>query len=429
MGLGVHVTAEVPAKGLLSRRPGRDAVFQSIAKAVQAATNDPLMQLFLGMNQSEHTLCIDLMPGAESVFFEWDPAGTVTASAKTSTLGPGYHVYVVDTLDAISLATGLQWNWADCDEASYALDRDFGRLQREMAKFLKTLAGIVASPRHAWSQNLMINWPLNAAAPQDGGFVVTPLGPISREWLEKVAVAGEDELLSKAGPQFFAWWNKLPDARFWRAMGRQFMWSEIRWHPPANEQEQSLYHLTLACFDRAAELDPKLQLPAKEIAELRALLETEVDAAPVPSRDGIGFFRGPVLFRPGGWNVTLDGYFHEEASEEGSMTYFHGDRVVRVTPLAVGGGDGPPTGEALMNSVAANEGGEPVIDIAEPSRLVKAWRSVSEEDGQACTHLAGGVTTDGRLAVVTITYTDPAHANWAEQVFRSIRPPDERQEN
>src|SRR5919112_287598 len=102
MGIGIYTAAKIPARGLLRRRPGRDQLFGEITTSVRGAITDPLLSRFVRFSAHEHTLVAVLHPAGEGLEFSWSPDGTLTAGAKTSTAGPGFHALCVDVLDAVA---------------------------------------------------------------------------------------------------------------------------------------------------------------------------------------------------------------------------------------------------------------------------------------------------------------------------------------
>jgi hypothetical protein len=145
LGIGLFVEAKIPGRGLLGRKPGRDRLFSDLRQAIQEYLTDPLMARLSEFGSHEHTLFVRLHPCAEPVEFIWKPDLSITASAKTSTVGPGYHAFLIELLQHLGRLLNLKWEWDQdsADEANFAQSGNFAVLQQEMAKFWKSLGGIL----------------------------------------------------------------------------------------------------------------------------------------------------------------------------------------------------------------------------------------------------------------------------------------------
>jgi hypothetical protein len=188
MGLGFSVEAAVPARGMFRRKPGRDRLFSNIRDAIHEYVDDPLMARMLRASSRDHTLSVVLHPCAEPVEFLWSPNQSLRASAKTSTVGPGYHAHVIEMLRQIGTTLKLDWNWRaeDADETGFARTGDFSALQCEMAKLWGFFAQLLLERAAEDNEHLMLNMPLGFPVPQLDTFAVTPLGPLSRACCESV---------------------------------------------------------------------------------------------------------------------------------------------------------------------------------------------------------------------------------------------------
>jgi hypothetical protein len=279
MGIGFGVTARVPAPG--GKTMSRSALFKAICRAVEDSCEDPFLASLIQFDENEHELAVALQPGAEAVFFVWNPDGTISADTKTSTMGPGYHAYAISVVRAVGELCGIDWDWSD-DETGYATKGDFADLQEQMAEFLVALADAFLSvPRLNDAPSLAVNMAAFAPVPVTGGsFSITPLGPRGRGFWE--AVKRRDKLNQHAR-EFYAWWSQERDADYYFKTGMVLLWNDIYWRPAVSDQEEHTMRLALDCFERAADLNPQMDLPNAEIAELKLLLELdEEDELPTP---------------------------------------------------------------------------------------------------------------------------------------------------
>lgn len=421
MALAFSVTAPIPKSN--GKPMSRAALLDAIRAAVEDATTDPFLKGLLRFGQNEHELAALLYPAAEPLFFVWDPSGQVGASARTSSGGPGYHEHAVRIVRAVGERCQIDWDWSD-DETGFATHNDFGALQDAMAEFLSHLARIFTSRQADPSATLAANMPLPAPIPARGGpFSITPLGPRSLEWWQACA---QGRNLTEAAADFFPWWNRGTDADFFRKLGLVLLWTQVRWRPPEDEAEEQDARLALECFDRAAELDPTIQLPEAEIAELRTYLSLdEDDEPPTPAPGLIGYFRAELNRPlPGDWTIILPGYWQESFDEEnGTLTLWHRDRAVHVTTYTFepepGHAAPDPDEVARLDPEVVPDGAEH-FEFREGGRVGRAWIGPQEEDGQAGIVLQGCIAAPGVAAEVTIWFESPDDRAWAEATFRSV---------
>ena len=123
-----------------------------------------------------------------------------------------------------------------------------------MLQWLKELAQDVAEMgQDADIQNLALMMPQGYGV-QSNHFTVTPLGPRPRQWYSEL-LRTDDGGLAAFGEEFFPWWDRERDARFWLKTGQIIAWLDLPWRKPQDDRERDAYRLALACFRRARELD------------------------------------------------------------------------------------------------------------------------------------------------------------------------------
>jgi len=425
MGLGIRTRAQLPRRGILRKRPGREHLFAEIRLTIKGAVTEPLAQRLLGFTTHENSLLVRLCPGGEWLRFTWSPDGLVNAECKTSTAGPGYHAFVLHLLDALTQSCGLRWQWdlqdGGGDETGYAGHRDFERLQREMAKLLQSLGRIFGEARIQRAEWLAVNMPTDYPAVCDFPLLVTPVGFLSSEWFEEL-VASEGSDLAHRCQRFFPWWHRERDARFWLNCGLVMSWMDLPWHPPAGEDEKETYRLALDCFARAKELDPDIAVPKSEISEIQELMGKAPDRATPPKPEGIGLRRHRMRHRLNGdWTIEFPGYYYQTSEEEGVIAYF-GDRTLRACWLSARAKDGrcPEPEELLPCKDKPQFRGAAFIESGKGHPRGWACIKGAVERDHEFRMLNGYSAIRGTLLILTISYVNPADDDWAAETFHSV---------
>lgn len=421
MGIGFGATAKLT--GTDGKPLSRAAAFAMIRKAIEDSCDDPFLASLIQFGEQEHELAVILHPASEALFFTWDPAGTIFASAKTSICGPGYHAYAVDVVRAVGQHCRLEWSWED--ETDYAVKGGFARLQDQMAEFLTAMAdSFLREDKLPLDRPWAVNMALDPPLPVRGGpFSITPLGPRSRSFWESLL---RPEGARKAAPEFYHWWNRERDASFYRNTGLGLLWTDISWHPPLDEAQEAVMRLTIDCFERAEELAPTVQLPQAELQELRHLLDMEDESEiPIPAPNLIGYFRAVINRRlPGPWSVELPGYWPMELDGESETPVFwHNNRSFRAATYQIDAEPGKPMPTPDQLAVYDNED---VPSDAERFEFRKdgivargaIWQD--EEEGEKFTVLQGHIGAKGSAALITITFVDPADRDWALKTIKAV---------
>src|SRR4051794_32289169 len=104
MGVGVHLTGTYH-----SDEVGQSAEdwLEQVASWLESHEEEPLMLCRFGINASDQpTLFVQIHPCAEEVEFSVPAPLQCVVSAKTSTVGPGYHIFLCDLVHAF----GTQFN-------------------------------------------------------------------------------------------------------------------------------------------------------------------------------------------------------------------------------------------------------------------------------------------------------------------------------
>jgi hypothetical protein len=405
-----------------ARTPSRADAFARITKAIDSLVTDPLARRMLHFHEHEHCLHVTVHALGEPIDFMWEPGTRIAAGAKTSTVGPGFHAWVVDLLNKVGAAAGLEWDWSE-DEAAFSRDGDFAALQRSMAGLLRALAGAFLDAAHGLG-GVACNMPIGLYPQEEPiAFSYTPLGPRDRAWWEAARRGEELETLCR---EFYPWWDREQDAAYWRKVGLGVMWVDVPWHPPDDEDEDNTCRLALEAMERAATLDPSMPLPVDDIAELAAMLdgEDEDDAERPPRPGGVGYRRGLTRrVAPGGWSLLVPGYYYEDWHEdEGVLVFGFADRAVHISTYTV-----RPDGRAIPAPTLVEDfqfEGEPgsevftYVDGAVRGRAMIG--PLEEDDSEPGFALQGCMASDGEVAVITVAFADEADGQWALDTWKSL---------
>jgi hypothetical protein len=249
---------------------------------------------------------------------------------------------------------------------------------------------------------------------------VTPLGPRDLEWLKEVS-EGRNE-----GHDFFAWWKPGLNADYFLRRGLCRMWTEVRWRGPINEQERETLNYVSSSLETAFKLDPDLDYPWAEWAQILDLLERNDDETAFVRRDGhgvpqIGYRRRNVAVTlPGYWVIKVPGSFSDfEADEEGDFSAQDPPRTIWFTSYRFDGDReemfANARQEILARPPALLEEGESYVARAEINKK-------EEEDEPYFVLSSSNVCRKGR-SVLSVVFTDPGDRVWAEAVWRSLQPP------
>ncbi len=160
------------------------------------------------------------------------------------------------------------------------------------------------------SSGVALNMAANALFESDQP-AITPLGPRSREWLDRVSQDGAH------GRDFFSWWTPGLNAEFHLGRALTLMWSTVRWRPPVNDAETEALKTVAGSLAKAYEMNPDLPYPWAEWAEIVSWLDAstpkkEMVLAHARGAPTVGYRRGHVTVAlTGGWRIRIPGAFSE----------------------------------------------------------------------------------------------------------------------
>jgi len=432
MGVGLYLQGQYGTKFDPARRQARP--FLHRIEQWFERNGEPFLAARMGRNHAgKPTLFIRLHPASEEVEITLPRPGRIIVSARTSTLGPGYHIGLCDQIRQLGEFVGIEWNQPEedeeGDEAGYFYSGDRSAVVDEMRNWLGAVARVILEQMdEGETTGLMMCMSVGRSYPGQGP-VLTPLGPRDRAWFEAVVVNPE------TGEDFWAWRQPGLGAEFYRGRALSKMWETVRWAPPLDLDEWSELqdiHLDLC---QAYDLDPTLNYPWREWAELMRLvrdyngvlemLNEDVEAL-VNERAGqvsagplIGYRRGPVeVSLLSGWRITVPGAMRERWEKEGWNAWDQ-KRSIWFTCWEMTRRDGgQPTAESILESRELPEGEK--LDFEQEDMLGRGVFRPLEEDNKTTWNLLAFSAIEGQLALCSIAIETPGERDWAVSIWHSL---------
>jgi len=222
-----------------------DEILREMEAWVRTYSTDLSPSTRIGFSETTPTLFCQLHPAAEEVELSILDLDHFVASAKTSTVGPGYHIFVCHMLHKLGEAFHLAWirdNEEYFDEGGYFFSGDQDRVFREMTTWLSGLCGcffngVFEEGSGGTPTALCLSVGVTFEAETRA---VTPLGPRDLGWLKRVSEDGQ------RGKDFFAWWTPELNAEYFLGRALTRMWTEVRWRKPVNESERKTLNYVAA---------------------------------------------------------------------------------------------------------------------------------------------------------------------------------------
>jgi hypothetical protein len=406
-----------------------DELLQRMEKWVHSYAADLIPSTRIGISETSPTLFCQLHPAAEEVEFSILDALHLTASANTSAVGPGYHLFVSDLLKALARDFALTWidtnpNDEDTeylDESGYFFSGEQQRVFHEMTTWLRFLAESFFNGTFGDVSEAVILCMKMGEHFDSDELAITPLGPRDREWLLKTSEDGE------AGKDFFAWWAPGLNAEYFLNRALTQMWSAVRWRKPINDKERGLLGYIINSLAIAHNLDPRLNFPWTEWAELLDYLdeyspEYDFVRSRATGPASIGYRRNEVrITMPGYWSIKIPGSFSEFEMDEDCDSYsLDPPREVWFTSYNSKPSDPQKDFETERKRVLQEK---PEFVRDEKNFIAHASIKKKSKDGQAYFTLSSSSICPAKRAVCTVVFTDPVDKDWALGVWRSIEPP------
>ncbi len=222
MGVGLLLT------GRYGATPGdAEGWLDRLQSWFEQHAGEPLVRVGLGRDSEDNPVVLaNLHPSAEDVEIAVPEPGRLVVSAKTLTVGPGYHAFLCDLLHRLGDAMAIDWERAadepgSGDETGYFHTGDRQALEDEFLRWLRGVVTIIADGREENYQWLMISMAIGHHYHHHGP-LVTPMGPRDLHWLE--AVASDPRL----GIDLFPWWPAGVGAPFHLGRALTRMWRDVR---------------------------------------------------------------------------------------------------------------------------------------------------------------------------------------------------------
>lgn len=310
-------------------------------------------------------------------------------SATTTPVGPGYHAAVCDAIEKASRELGITWDRAPDDAPA---------VEAQTLQWLRTVSSWVLE--NDASSGIHLAMPLSHRYRMPG--VLTPTGPRDAAWFRAVV---DDP---RNGIDFFPWWTPGRNAAELLGRARCLMWTEMRWRIPETEEEDDLESEICDLLEKAWKLDPTLDYPVREWAELPGDIPDEVhERAERATGPLIGYRRYPVRVElAGGWSVEIPGEFSEEW-EDNTWSAWHEGRTVWFD----GFDKDAPAEELVESAPAAGE----VLRRSDGNVLKKAYLTEGDDGFTLSTRNA----VHGKLCLSTIVYPDEDARDWAMSAWAS----------
>jgi hypothetical protein len=439
MGVGLYLTGTFPSDAV---DPAPEEWLDQVAAWLESHEEEPLMCCQRGENESQHpTLFVQVHPCGEDVEISVPETGLCLVSAKTSTVGPGYHIFLCERLHELGEHFQIDWDTpgdeAEGDETGYFFHEDALAVRQEMLRWLGAVAGIVVeNVKDGGDANVrMVSMPMTRSYPDETG-ILTPIGPRSTAWFQAVAAAPEH------GIPFFPWWPEGVGSAFFLGRALCRLWQDVRWRTPITDDEGELLMDVHFDLERAFHIDPQSAIPWRAWHELLGYIneyfgyaefqheatqegdiarraQEEADA----SAPRVGYRRGRVnVTLTGGWSITIPGEFAEEWEENGeTWSAWLGGRTIWFTSWSVcGENDETLNAREILDSRSWPDAVE-FIDHAEGALLGRAVFLPCEEDGRTLWNLKGYVAVEGNFALCNIYVQHESDREWALDVWKSLR--------
>ena len=173
-----------------------DHLLQQTAAWVQQNYSDVLPPTRQGLVDTFPALFCQLHPAAEEIELSLMDLEHLRASANTSTVGPGFHVFVCSLLRAWSREFGAHWLTPDetsdnyWDEAEYFFTGDERQVFDNMTSWLQAMAdGFFDGTLEPTDRAIVLCMPMDIQFESDQ-LAITSLGPRDRAWLLQTSREG-----------------------------------------------------------------------------------------------------------------------------------------------------------------------------------------------------------------------------------------------
>lgn len=362
---------------------------------------------------------LSLHPGAERVEVFAEPDGNIVFSASTSSVGPGYHAYLCDLIQALGTELGIDWHFPGADddfgdETGYFESGDQRLLKKAMLDWLGALLGSIAQEPGSH----MLCLPLLCGFHADSE-ILTQLGPRTRKWARagsrNPALATDIwpwPLIGEGAPQ------KLGKAL-------TLMWCDVKWRKPWRDEEEACLQEVAHLLDAAFKQDRTLKYPWREWLEVLEHLELEspfqgaIQKAARSARGTLcGYRRLDITAQPfQGWTLVVPGRFATEYTDNGTTWHAWDEtRVVWFSAFRV---------PSRSNALARARKHQAYALFEDDGNVVRhatiEFKTGTENGEENYYLLSGEIAAHSHVARLTVTFAHPEQQDWAEGVMRSVQ--------
>jgi len=415
---------------------------QPVADGIENRTADPLLRGFLHSVFDDDQMLLTLHPAAEPMvmsYAEVQGIGFLTASLKTSTVGPGFHAYVVSLLEQVAEDCGFIWNWKkNDDETNYQQTGDFLHLENSMLRFLQLLAESLLEfyEKGQHTERLLLNLPVDFPKPCHSYYTMAPLGYFPKAWWENVAemnLTKDRTQLIEMAEDFFPWWQEGFTSHFYQQLGNVLLWTKVRWRPPANDAEVTTLQQVFAAFEKSQELDSAVHIPEEELSFLQevALLGPD-DQYEAQGEEGTGFLRRTCqTYLTGAWSFDLPGDLFLTNNEEGVVDFWYSgvSGCFSSQHFPVNEKGRYPSPEELFEQVCGIESigdWRQFIAGGEGVKILIRYQTQQEYDDEYDEHYwhtRAFAAVAGNLAIISFAYEDEDLTAAVEATLATLRHP------
>jgi hypothetical protein len=426
--VGLRLVGVAGKRGVIPRLPTADDLIDDVERQLREECGDAIVSLYrLPARDDTRRLRVRLHPAAREVEFGFGEPARVSVAATTVDVGPGYHTYLAQLVRRIGTEQSIDWEppsaeLGTADDTGYF---DSGRredAERRLLVWLRDGLRRASDSRRIGGGPVTIQSTNGHRFDVDGGRLVSALGPRDDAWLD---AALEDP---RVAIDVWPWWSDALDARHLLNRALALMWTEIRWRPPATDEERAVMTEVLRLLHRAYPLDTSLPYPWREWQELLAhsgTIEPMADlirgmAAGQPDDAPIGYRRRPVTVTHAGWSLMVPGTFAERRNDE-EWWGGEGGRAITLAATPTEADGRPMLPETFLRQVAGHLGTD-VLRHQDGPIVGAARLTVNDDSGVETAILEGYSAVVGSGAAMRVEIHDPADWEWALDMWRSLRP-------
>lgn len=419
--LEIALQGQVQKRGIIARLPPPERVLAEVEAWLRREYPDEI----LALETTGDALSVRSHPVTPPTRLAIDSEGVVTVRGETVAAGPGHHRFIGRVLERLGGELGIEWSTATAGLAfadRAAVERAYlGWLGPELARARESV--------RRGSRGVHVGMPAGTTVTCDAA-IATVLGPRDAAWLD--AAIADPRVAIEVTP----WWSDATDSAYLRNRALTRMWLDVRWRRPAVGGEAAVLDEVHALLARAYPLEPDLDYPWAEWAEIIAYrgiddgMARQVMARAGASRSGgnagtadparIGYRRSPVTIRHEGWVLTVPGDFAERRTADEWWGGGPG-RNITLAATATGSGAGRMTAQAFLAQVASDLGPDALHHEAGDVRG-RARITTDTSSGLEIGVLEGFAAVTGSGAVIRIEFDDGEDYAWALDMWRSLRP-------